>query len=61
MSHLDNAATKDEAAFAAVAISEKIVGQKPGEVAEAMQKVLKATKNRNVVKRGRAVLNKAKQ
>jgi len=61
MSHLDNAATKDEAAFAAVAISEKIVDQKPGEVAEAMQKVLKATENRNVRRRGRAVLNKAKQ
>jgi len=61
MSHLDNAATKDEAAFAAVAISEKIVGQKPGEVAGAMQKVLKATENRNVRKRGRNVLNKAKQ
>jgi len=61
MAHLDNAATKDEAAFAAVAIGEKIVEQKPGEVAEAMQKVLKATENRNVRKRGRAVLNKAKQ
>ena len=61
MAHLDNAATKDEAAFAAVAIGEKIVDQKPGEVADAMQKVLKATENRNVRKLGRAVLNKAKQ
>jgi len=61
MAYLDNAATKDEAAFAAVAISEKIVDQKPGEVADAMQKVLKATENRNVRKRGRTVLNKAKQ
>ena len=61
MAHLDNAATKDEAAFAAVAIGEKIVDQKPGEVAEAMQKVLKATENRDVRKRGRAVLDKAKQ
>ena len=61
MAHLDNAATKDEAAFAAVAIGEKIVDQKPREVAEAMQKVLKATENRNVRKRGRDVLNKAKQ
>jgi len=61
MAHLDNAATKDEAAFAAVAISEQIVDQKPGEVAEAMQKVLKATDNRNVRKRGRTILNKAKQ
>jgi HEAT repeat protein len=61
MAHLDNAATKDEAAFAAVAIGENIVEQKPGEVAEALQKVLKATDNRDVRKRGRAVLNKAKQ
>ena len=61
MAYLDNAATKDEAAFAAVAIGEKIVDQKPGEVAEAIQKVLKATENRDVRKRGRAVLDKAKQ
>jgi len=61
MRHLDDPATKDEAAFAAVAIGEKIANKKPREVVEAMQKVLKATKNRNVVKRGRAVLNKAKQ
>ena len=61
MTYLDNAATRDEASFAAVAISEKIVDQKPGEVADAMQKILKATENRNVRKRGRDVLNKAKQ
>jgi len=61
MTYLDNAATRDEAAFAAVAIGEKIVEQKPREVTEALQKVLKATNNRNVRKRGRAVLNKAKQ
>ena len=61
MRHLDNAATKDEAAFAAVAIGEKIANQKPREVIEAMQKVLKATRNRNVNRRGRMVLNKARQ
>jgi len=61
MSHLETAATRDEAAFAAVAIGEKIADQKPREVVEAMQKVLKATKNRNVNRRGRMVLNKAKQ
>jgi HEAT repeat protein len=60
MTHLDNAATKDEAAFAAVAISEKIVEQKPREVAEALQKVLKATDNRNVRRRARQTLDKAK-
>ena len=61
MGHLDDPATRDEAAFAAVAIGEKIAEQKPREVVEAMQKVLKATKNRNVNRRGRMVLNKAKQ
>jgi HEAT repeat protein len=61
MSHLDDGATTLEASFAAVAISEKIVGQKRGEVAEAMQKVLKATNNRNVRNRARKTLNEAKQ
>jgi HEAT repeat protein len=61
MAHLDEPATTDEASFAAVAISEKIVEQSPGEVAEAMQKVLKATDNRNVRNRARQILNKAKQ
>jgi len=61
MAHLENAATRDEAAFAAVAIGEAIADQKPREVVEAMQKVLKATSNRNVNRRGRMVLNKAKQ
>jgi HEAT repeat protein len=61
MSHLDNAATKNEACFAAVAISEKIVQQKPSEVADAMQKVIRATNNRGVLRRARATLNKAKK
>jgi hypothetical protein len=61
MKHLDNAATRDEAAFAAVAIGEQIANQKPREVIDAMQKVLKATNNRNVNRRGRMVLNKAQK
>jgi len=61
MTYLDDPATRNEASFAAVAISEKIVQQKPGEVADAMQKVMRATKNRNVPRRARAVLNKAKK
>ncbi len=61
MEHLDNPATKDEASFAAVAISEKIVEKKPDEVTEALQKVLKATDNRNVRRRARQTLEKAKQ
>ncbi len=61
MTHLDDPATRNEASFAAIAIGEKIVEQKPGDVADAMQKVMRATKNRNVTRRARAVLNKAKK
>lgn len=61
MAHLDDQATKNEACFAAVAISEKIVEQKPEEVADALQKVMRATDNRNLTRRARAVLNKAKK
>jgi HEAT repeat protein len=61
MSHLDEPATRDEASFAAVAISEKIVEQNPGQVADALQKVLKVTDNRNVRNRARQILNKAKR
>lgn len=61
MAHLDNPATKNEACFAAVAISEKIVQQKPGEVADALQKVLRATNNKGVLRRARATLDKAKK
>jgi len=61
MTHLDDPETRNEACFAAVAISEKIVEQQPGEVADAMQKVMKATNNRDVTRRARATLNKAKK
>jgi len=61
MAYLDEPATRDEASFAAVTISENIVEQKPAEVAEALQKVLKATENRDVRNRARQTLNKAKQ
>jgi HEAT repeat protein len=61
MEHLDNRSTRDEASFAAVAIGEKIVNQKPREVAEALQKVLKATNNRNVRRRAGQILKKARR
>ncbi len=61
MTYIDDPATRNEASFAAVAISEKIFQQKPSEVADAMQKVLRGTKNRNVTRRARTVLNKAKK
>ena len=61
MAHLDDPATRNEASFAAIAIGEKIVEQKPGDVADAMQKVMQATNNRNVTRRAREILNKAKK
>jgi HEAT repeat protein len=61
MAHIDEPAARDEAAFAAVAIGEQIAEQKPREVIDAMQKVLKATNNRNVRNRARQILDKAKQ
>ena len=61
MAHLDNPATKDEASLAAVAISEKIVEQKPDEVADALQKVMRATDNRDVRRRAKVILDKAKK
>jgi HEAT repeat protein len=51
---------RNEACFAVVAICEKIVLQNPDEVADAIGKVLKATNNRNVTRRARQVLKKAK-
>jgi len=61
MEHLDDPATKNEACFAAVAISDKIVQQKPAQVSEALQKVMRATDNRDVRRRARTILNKAKE
>ncbi len=74
MTYIDDPATRNEASFAAVAIGEKIVEQAAeggldpvqaarlaGEVADAMQKVMRATKNRNVTRRARTLLNKARK
>ena len=61
MTHLDNEATSAEASFAAVAISEKIVEQNPKQVTEALQKVLKTTDNKNVIKTAKQTLQKARK
>ncbi len=61
MGHLDNAAVKNEACLAAVAISEKIVEQKQVEVLDAMQKVTQATDNEDVKNRAKGILEKAKK
>ncbi len=56
---LDNPATKNEAAAAAVAIAEKVLESRRPEVAEAMQKVLKATDNPSWKRRAKELLEKA--
>ncbi len=61
MTYVDDPATRDEACFAATAISEKIVEQKPQEVTQAMEKVLKATQNKNVIRNARQTLQKARK
>ena len=58
LAYLDNPDLKDEAASAAVGIGEKLFGSRPAEVAQAMQAVLKATKNENLAKRAKEVLDR---
>ena len=61
MSYIDNPATKNEAWFAAVAIAEKIAAENRAEVTDAIQKVLKATDNKDIIRRARQTLNKARK
>ena len=58
--YMNDPLVRNEACFAVVGICDKIVLQNPDEVADAIGKVLKATKNRNVTRRARQVLNKAR-
>jgi HEAT repeat protein len=60
MTYMADPLVRNEACFAVVAICDKIVLQNPEAVAEAIGKVLDATKNRNVIRRAKQVLNKAK-
>jgi len=60
MTYMADPLVRNEACFAVVAICDKIVLQNPDAVADAIGKVLKATRNRNVTRRARQVLNKAK-
>ena len=61
MVDLDDPATKNEACFAAVAISKNIFQQHPDEVIDALQKVLKATNNKNVTRGAKQTLDKARK
>lgn len=58
--YLDNAATKEEASLAAVAIAEKLVGGlDTPKVAESMRKVMQATSAPDLAKRAEALLREA--
>jgi HEAT repeat protein len=55
---LDQPNLSDAAARVAVAMSDKMVETMPAEVAEAMQQVLRAANNKDVVNKARALLNR---
>lgn len=61
MSHLDNTAIQNEAGLAAVSIAEKIAANHPAEVSEAMQKAVKATRNRQITSRAQKILDTMKK
>jgi HEAT repeat protein len=59
-SHLDNAALKEEACLAAVAIAEKIGPGRAADVTATMKRVAKLTGNKKLAARAQAVARKAK-
>ncbi len=61
LAHLDDKGLVEEASLAAVGIAEAIVRQHPKPVAEAMQRVIKATKNKATAKQARNLLAVAKK
>ncbi|MBM3890756.1 MAG: hypothetical protein FJ388_16730, partial [Verrucomicrobia bacterium] len=58
--YLDNRGTKNEAAQAALSIGQQIVEQSPAAVADAMQKITKATDNRGILRRVEPLLERAR-
>jgi HEAT repeat protein len=60
MTYLGNAATRNEAALAALAICGQILEKCPAAVAEAMEKVSKTTDNRGILRRVEPLLNEAR-
>jgi len=62
VSYLDDAATKNEACFAVVAIAEKLPPQRNRTaITEALQKVMQISNNDGIKKRARQVLRKTRQ
>jgi hypothetical protein len=60
LTYLDNRGTKNEAAQAALSIGQEIVEKSPAAVAEAMQKITKATDNRGILRRVDPLLERAR-
>ena len=58
--HLDNAALKEEACLAAVAIAERLVKNRPDAVVPVMEKVLKISQDEKLAARANEVLKQAK-
>ncbi|MFP6621720.1 MAG: hypothetical protein VB877_20415, partial [Pirellulaceae bacterium] len=58
--HLGNPSLSEDASKAAVTIGEKIVGNDPKSVADAMTKVVAATKNEEIVKRAKVLIARTK-
>jgi hypothetical protein len=61
VAYLDNAALKDEACLAAVAIGEHLVKDKPDLVGPVMEKVMGISKDKKLDARAKAVLQKIKK
>ena len=59
--YLSTPGLKEKASSAAVTISERIVGSQPAAVAEAMEAVLEATGNKDLEKRARRLLARARR
>jgi len=54
--YLNESAVRDAAGTACVSVGEKIVKQKPNEVAKAMKKVIEAVDNKNIKRRAKKIL-----
>lgn len=57
--YLNESALRDVAGTACVSVGEKMVQQKPDEIAQAMEKVIEAVDNADITRRAKKILNKA--
>lgn len=59
--YLNESTVRDVAGTACVSVGEKIVQQKPDEVAQAMEKIIETTDNEDIKKRAKEILDRAKK